>query len=480
MMIRRDFFKNSLVIAGSALSLGRAADAFPAEEPSRSTGLTRHISEFIVNTKYEDIPEDALTLGKKSMLDGFGLALAGSVSDMGPLIRQYLKTLGFVGGNASVIGTSMKVPAGFAALANGVSIHAHDYDDAGGSGHPTVTVLPPAFALSEVGRRTGRDFMLAYHTGVEVECRLAAASSERNDAFHSTSTFGSFGSAAACAKLRGLNPVQTAYALGIVSTQAAGLRANFGSMTKPLQVGHASGNGVAAADLASIGWTAADDILEDPLGFFKAAGERFNPEAIMNRLGRPWIVASGFEIKRFPCGAIQQPVMDEVLRLATQKNIQARDVERVEVGGNAGNVTTLFRHHPTTGLEGKFSMEFAVSILLLDRKAGLSQFSDAVVQRPDVQDMIRRVTFSVDPDFNKDGNFALKFTMKDGAVLSTRTGPAKGSPKNPMTYDEVADKLRGCAEFAKWPTQKVEQVIELVKSLERAPDVSRLASALTA
>jgi 2-methylcitrate dehydratase PrpD len=171
--------------------------------------------------------------------------------------------------------------------------------------------------------------------------------------------------------------------------------------------------------------------------------------------------------------------MDEVLRLASQKNIQARDVEKVEVGGNAGNVTTLFRHRPTTGLEGKFSMEFVVSILLLDRKAGLSQFSDAVVQRPDVQEMIRRVTFYVDPDFNKDGNFALKFTMKDGRVLSTRTGPAKGSPKNPMTYEEVADKLRGCAEFAKWPTQKAEQVIELVQSLERAPDVSRLTAALT-
>jgi 2-methylcitrate dehydratase PrpD len=171
--------------------------------------------------------------------------------------------------------------------------------------------------------------------------------------------------------------------------------------------------------------------------------------------------------------------MDEVLRLSTQKHIQASDVEKVEVGGNAGNVTTLFRHRPTTGLEGKFSMEFAVSILLLDRKAGLSQFTDAIVQRTDVQDMIRRVTFRVDPDFNKDGNFSLKLTMKDGTLLSTRTGPAKGSPKNPMTYEEVADKFRGCAEYAKWPTRKAEAVIELVKTLERAADVRQLTAALT-
>jgi 2-methylcitrate dehydratase PrpD len=171
--------------------------------------------------------------------------------------------------------------------------------------------------------------------------------------------------------------------------------------------------------------------------------------------------------------------MDEVLRLAGQKNIQARDVAKVEVGGNGGNVATLFRHRPTTGLEAKFNMEFAVSILLLDRKAGLSQFSDAVVQRPDVQDMIRRETFFVDPDFNTDGSFSLKFTMRDGTVVSGRTAPAKGSPKNPMTYEEVADKFSGCAEFVKWPTEKAEQVIELVNVLEHAPDVSRLTAALT-
>src|SRR5665213_1357167 len=156
-MNRRDLFKTSL--AASALALtGSRLDAslvpapFPAAEFPKAPGLTKSVAEFIVNTKYDEIPRDVLTLGKKSILDGFGLALAGSVSEMGPLVRQYLKTLGFVGASASVIGTRMKVPAGFAALANGVSIHAHDYDDAGGSGHPTVTVLPPAFALTEVGR----------------------------------------------------------------------------------------------------------------------------------------------------------------------------------------------------------------------------------------------------------------------------------------------------------------------------------------
>jgi 2-methylcitrate dehydratase PrpD len=180
-----------------------------------------------------------------------------------------------------------------------------------------------------------------------------------------------------------------------------------------------------------------------------------------------------------------------MLRLISQNKIADGEVESVEVGGNQSNYNTLFRHHPTTGLEAKFSKEFAVSILLLERKAGLSHFTDAVVQRPDVQDMIRRVKFYVDPQFNKrDGHgdslqslptegSIIKIHMKVGRILSGRTESAKGSPENPMTYEEVADKFRGTAEFAKWPAQKAESFIKLVKSLESAPDVSRLTAALT-
>ena len=135
-------------------------------------------------------------------------------------------------------------------------------------------------------------------------------------------------------------------------------------------------------------------------------------------------------------------------------------------------------------------MEYAMAILLLERKATLSSFTDAVVQRSDVQDMIRRVHYSVDPEFNKlelQGaslqailveQSGLKIYMKDGKVISGRTEPAKGSPENPMTYEEVADKFRGNAEFAKWPRAKAESVIAVVKSLESEPNVDRLTDAL--
>jgi 2-methylcitrate dehydratase PrpD len=498
-MIRREFFKNSLLTAAALPArglLGAAAPSGQICEPvefPKSPGLTRYVTEFIVNTKYEDIPANVIELGKKTLLDGFGLALAGSVSVSGPIIRQYIETLGLSPGKASVIGTNLKLPVRFAALANGIAIHADDYDDTGSALHVNAPVLPPSFAQCEVDRRSGKDFLLAYHVGIEVENKVGDAISSRHnaDGFHTTGTVGSFGSAAACAKLRGLNPAQTGRALGLAGSQASGLRDNFGTMTKPFHAGHAAESGVISADLALLGWTASEDILEAPLGFYQAEGGTYDPHSIVDRLGKPWMFASpGDLIKRFPCGTIQQAVMDEMLRLIRENHLKAADVEKVEIVGSQNNVGTLFRHRPRTGLEAKFSMEYAVSVLLVVGKAGLSEFTDAVVQRPDVQDMISRSRFYADPEFDKkgtqeslqarlvEGNL-IRIYRKGGTVVTGKSAFAKGSPENPMTYDEVADKLRGNAEFAKWPKQKTESIIEITKTIETLPNLSKLTAALT-
>ena len=380
---------------------------------------------------------------------------------------------------------------------NGVSIHADDFDDTqlavakdrvyGLLVHPTVPVLPAILALAERGGVSGKQLTLAYHVGVEVECKIAEAISPRHyqDGFHSTGTCGPFGSAAACAKLLHFEVPKILNAFGLVASQSGGLRENFGTMTKPFQAGHAAESGVTSTDLVALGWTAAEQILEAERGFFHAFGGSYDPAAIVDRLGKPWTFSTpGISLKPYPSGSLTHPAMTELARLIEVNNLQASQVEKVDVGANHNMTTTLLHHRPKTGLEAKFSMEFCIAILLLERKAGLGEFSDKVVQRADVQEMIRRVNYYVDPEAESAGfdkmTSILKIHLKDGRVIAGRAEFGKGSPANPMTFEEAAAKFRGCAEYADWPSAKTEKIIAFVRALDSAPDVSALSPLLAA
>jgi 2-methylcitrate dehydratase PrpD len=497
-MLRRDFGKVAFVaMASTALRGSAKAAEVPRSEFSKISGLTEYVGEFVATTKYEDIPQDVIELGKKSILDGLGLALAGSRAQTGSICRQYVEQLGICDGKAIIIGSSRRTSPRFAAFVNGVSIHADDFDDTqlavakdrvyGLLVHPTVPVLPAILALAEHRTVSGKELMLAYHLGVEVECKIAEAISPRHyqDGFHSTGTCGPFGSAAACARLLGLDRSKILNAFGLAASQSGGLRENFGTMTKPFQAGHAAEVGLASVELVGLGWTAAEQILEADRGFFHAFGGSYDPASIMNRLGKPWTFASpGISLKPYPSGSLTHPAMTEMMRLIEANNIQPDHVEKVDVGANHQMTTTLLHHHPKTGLEAKFSMEFCMAILLLQRKAGLGEFSDNVVQRADVSEMIGRINFYVDPEAENAGfdkmTSILKIHLKDGRVIAGHADFAKGSPANPMTFEETATKFRGCAEYASCPKVKAEKIIAFVSSLDTASDISALWPLLSA
>ena len=498
-MQRRDFAKTSLGVMAATVFRDSHAAAHPPKPADfpKTPGLTNHVCTFITQTKYQDIPAEVIELGKKSILDGLGLALAGSRAETGSISRQYVEQTGVSSGKATIIGSAQRTSPRFAALVNGISIHADDFDDTqlaaardrvyGLLMHPTVPVLPAIFALAEQGSMTGKEWMLAYHVGAEVECKIAEAISPRHyqDGFHTTGTCGPFGSAAACAKLLKFDLSKTLDTFGLAASHSGGLRENFGTMTKPFQAGHAAESGLVSAELVGLGWTAAEQILEADRGFFHACGGSYDPSAIMDHLGKPWTFASpGVSLKPYPSGSLTHPAMTELARLIEAHKIEAGQVEKVDVGANHNMTTTLLHHQPKTGLEGKFSMEFCLAILLLERKAGLGQFSDKMVQRPEVQAMIRRINFYVDPEAESAGydkmTSILKIHLKDGSVVSGRADFGKGSPANPMSFDEAATKFRGCAEFAEWPKAKTEKIIAFTKALESAPDVSALSPLLSA
>ncbi|MCG2592788.1 MmgE/PrpD family protein [Ramlibacter sp. XY19] len=457
--------------------------------------LTRYVAEFIQGTQLKDLPAEVVILGKKHILDGLGLALSGGASHCGELVRRHLGELHLGAGPATVIGTSQKIAPRFAAFANGVGIHADDYDDTqlavakdrvyGLLTHPTAPALPAALAMAEATNASGAAAMLAYHLGVEVECKISEAINPRHyqTGFHSTATCGTFAAAAAAARLMGLDVETTQRALSIAGSQSAGLRENFGTMTKPFHAGRSSESGVAAAQFASYGWTATDKILEAPRGFFSAAGGGYDANAIAGKLGKPWTFAEpGISIKPHPSGSLTHPGMTEMLRLLRENDIKAKDVVKVRVGTNHNMPNALIHHRPRNELQAKFSMEFCMAILLLEGRAGLNEFTDEVVLRPDVQKMIEKVDFVVDAEAEAAG-YHLMTTLIDielanGKHVKGRADFGKGSPAMPMSYEDVAGKFRENAEFAKFPSSQAEQVISMVRELESLPRISTLMGAL--
>jgi 2-methylcitrate dehydratase PrpD len=465
--------------------------------PPPGPSLTAYVAEFIARTHARTIPADVMHLGKRSILDGIGLALAGNRAESGHIVRGYLKTLGCrKDRGCTVIGTALRVPPRFAAFANGIAIHADDYDDTqlavakdrvyGLLTHPTAPALPPVLALGEMGNRSGLDVLTAYQIGVEVETKIAEAINPRHydHGFHSTATIGTIGATAGAACMLRFDIEQTGRALGIGASQAAGLRENFGTMTKPFHSGRACESGIIAAEFAKLGWTATPVVLEANRGFFKAAGGGYDAAAIAGKLGKPWTFRfPGVSIKPHPSGSLTHPGMGLMLDLIRQHDIEPGRVERVRVGTNRHMPNALIHHRPKNELQAKFSMEFCMAILLLERKAGLAEFTDKVVNRPDVRRMIDKVEFGVHPKAEAAGyekmTTLIDIDLVDGRTVSGRADFGKGSPANPMSDAELAEKFRECAAWGGLPKAKADKVVELVFSLDKLKSIRELTRLLS-
>jgi 2-methylcitrate dehydratase PrpD len=459
---------------------------------SPDASLTEYVAQFVISTKASAIPADVSHLGKRSILDGIGLALAGNAAESGHIVRTYLKSLGIpTGKGATVIGTNMKVPARFAAFANGIAIHADDYDDTqlavakdrvyGLLTHPTAPALPPVLALGEIGNRSGLDVLTAYQVSVEAETKMSEAINPRHydHGFHSTATIGAIAAAAGASRMMGLNLEQTRRALGIGASQSAGLRENFGTMTKPFHPGRSAESGIVAAEFAKLGWTATPIVLEAGRGFFKAAGGGYDPAAIEGKLGNPWTFTfPGVSIKPHPSGSLTHPGMGLMLDLIRKHDIRPEQVVKVKVGTNRHMPNALIHHQPTNELQAKFSMEFCMAILLLQRKAGLAEFTDKVVNRPDVKKMIAKVEFGVHPEAEAAGyekmTTIIDIELAGGRKIGGRADFGKGSPTNPMSDEELAGKFHECAAWGKLPKANAGKVVDMVFNLEKLKSIREL------
>jgi 2-methylcitrate dehydratase PrpD len=464
----------------------------PSDDTPR---VTAEVARFVRRTTLHRVPKNVLDLAKGHILDGLGVALAGSVETCSTIARAHIRAWR-AKGEATVIGSALRVPAEKAAFLNGLAAHALDYDDTqlstskdavyGLLTHPTTPVLSSALAAGEVLGASGRDVLLAYVVAVEAECRLSDAMSPRHyqAGFHSTGTVGHLGAVLAVGKLLDLDEPQLCQAMGLAASMAAGLRENFGTMTKPYHAGRACEDGVIAAFLVKRGFTAATNILEAKRGFYSAFGHGggFEAAKIRGRLGAPYFFLDpGVSIKPYPSGSLSHPAQDAILDLVTTHDLRPQDVARIDVGTNSNIPNALIHPMPKTELEAKFSIPFCMAVAVVERKAGLEQFTDDTVRRPAIVKLMKRVTLSVDPDMEALGfdlaRAVVKVTLKNGRVLEQRVDLARGTPPNRLSWEELAEKFRECAGRA-ISTRQAEAAIAGVQRLEAQPRVSRLLAGL--
>lgn len=471
---------------GARIGYARMGGVLAGKETAIS--LTREISDFAGGLSPSDIPADVMERGKIHILDSLGLALTGARADAVRILKDDVLALGGVRGRATVMGHEERLPPRFAALINATAMHADNFDDTNpqespnrnGGIHATAPVLATALAVAEHRGASGGDMLAAFHAGLEVACRLNHAIGARHyeEGFHSTATLSPFGAAIAAAKLIDTGTDGMVQAIASVASRAGGVRRNFGAMVEQVHPGRAAEDGIAAAELAERGLTGAPDALEGRFGYLQAAGGGFDAESISGRLGRPWaLVDPGTWIKPFPNGALTHPAMTLLSSLIRQHGIAPEKVARITVKTNGRMLNTLVHHQPETAMQAKFSMEFSLTVLLLYDKAGLAEFTDAVVARAEVREMMARIDYGAfdapGPDF-ANVTTLLDIELIDGSRLGGRADFAKGSTRDPMNFADVSEKFRQCADYADWPEEKSSRIIEAVSDLEHLDDLSVL------
>ena len=454
-------------------------------------GATEELARFACELKFEQIPSEALAWAKDAILDCTGVALAGTQEDAGKIIANYVKE---AGGRpeAGVFAAGFKTSAGNAALANGTTAHALDYDDyvlPNWTGHPTAPLLPAIFALGQRQRISGKDVLLAYIVGFEVGGKIGAGLGRGHYelGWHPTSPLGTMGAAAACCSILKLDVALTRIALGIASSQASGVRQNFGTMTKPLHAGLAARNGLMAALLAEKGFTADGSVIEGPFGFGKVftAGGNYNPAKMSKGPGEPLlIVEHGVSIKPYPCCAEAHRCLDAIFYLIGEHDITADDVESVECRTSDMVSQIMIRHRPKTAEEAKFSMEHCMAVALLDRKAGLQQFTNERVAEPKVQELLTRVRYVHPPEASGYLNMErypeqVTIKLRDGTVYSHEVFESKGRPGNRLSPAELTAKFRDCAARA-ISHERIDRSLGMLQGLEKVRDIGELMDVLCA
>jgi 2-methylcitrate dehydratase PrpD len=434
----------------------------------------KSLCSYLATRRFEDLPLEVVRCAQRGMLDWIGCALTGSDHpSLEPLLGVLCRMSG--AGGATVFGRRMKLGIADAAIANGYMGHVLDYDDTHLGGtilHTSSPVLAALFALSELQCVNGRDFVLAYVCGFEAGIRCGQASPEHHKGgWHLTGTLGCLAAGVAAGKLLGVSELGLLHALGIATTQAAGMQQNRGTMCKYLHAGKAASGGVLAGLLAQQGFDSASDIIEGVQGFSRIYSETANPGALVDELGRRWeITRNGY--KPYASAAVLHPVTDAMREIRQAADaIDTVNVESIELTVCPYVMSIAGTRSPETGMQAKFSVFHTAAVGLVDGGGGVLQYSDERVCDPGVLALRNKVKIVVDESLRKDQ--ARAAVIIDGHTYRSAIEHARGTVDNPMDDAAIESKFMANSERIVGGTA-ARHIVELVRNVQHLDDISQL------
>ncbi|MFH1652018.1 MAG: MmgE/PrpD family protein [Chloroflexota bacterium] len=455
----------------------------PEEKGPEKGDGTAKLAEFISGTRYESIPSGVVKTARDALIDWLGVTLAGSQEPGAGIMAGYARKLQCAG-EASVIGHGFRTSAELAALANGTSGHALDFDDTNSTRgrynlHPSTAIYPAALAVAESRRLSGKEALVSYITGMEAMFAGGAAIGQSLPAsgWHPTPVLGTIGAAAAAARAMGLNTGQTQSTLGIAASLAGGLMRNFGTMVKPMHAGNAARNGVLAACLAADGFTGNTEVMDGDWGFCQMfSGGKFT--SLGKAVEGPWdwrMASLGLGFKAYPSCRSTHSGIDAALFLKEQYHPNPEEIAGITVNITRLNTEIARFHRPETGYQGKFSIPYCVAAALLNGRVVLADFTDEAIKDPRKTDLVTKVGFEFPEGLDGALNLATEVTvvLKSGMKHSHRVAIPKGEPENPMTDAEQEAKFRDCCSRI-MDERAADRILDFARGFETAADTGEL------
>ncbi len=441
-------------------------------------GLTSEVGTFVSSIGSAAIPPDAMPVVRSGFTDCVAVMVAGRREEVARIVARQS---GAEVRDDRILLNGIAAPE--AALVYGTAAHALDYDDVALSGHPSAVLVPAILAEAADSGADGATMARAYVAGYEVWAELIGRDADQLHlkGWHPSAVLGTVAAAAAGAVIRKLDATQATHAVGIAASLAGGVAANFGSMTKPYQVGCAAQSGLTAARLAHAGLTASPDAIEHDLGLLRAISPNRNVDTTSPAaLGRDWrILETGINIKLYPvCYGVHRS-LDAMLGVVKGENLKADDIASVEVEMGEAQAAILRNPRPQLALDAKFSAEFAMAAAAVARRCGMSELDDQFVRRPDVQAFMPKVAVTPTQGTSADDAvFApadrVRVTLRDNRQLaSPPVSYPLGHFKNPIGTEALWGKFADCINGAPIDARPLFDRLQRIDTLASVAELGR-------